>query len=171
MDLPVPLAPTRAVFSSQRMSQSASRKRTRRPNRLPACCSESMKFYFRRAPRAAGLDIQRLDRRAREPRANRLGNELRAVVAADVLGPATHREQFRQHVDHPVSRDPAAHLQGQTLPRVLVHDRQPFQRPALVCPVVDEVPRPDVIFVLRPMAHNRWRRAPNSVFSAAFAAP
>ena len=42
VDLPVPLAPTSAVFSLLRMSQLASRNRTRGPNRLPAFCSESI---------------------------------------------------------------------------------------------------------------------------------
>src|SRR5581483_8495715 len=46
VDFPVPLAPTSAVFSLLRMSQFASRKRMRGPNRLPAFCSESISSIF-----------------------------------------------------------------------------------------------------------------------------
>src|SRR5271166_3635473 len=52
VDLPVPFAPTSAVFSRARISQLASRNKTRGPNRLPAFCRESIYVYFRRA--AAG---------------------------------------------------------------------------------------------------------------------
>src|ERR1035438_9474773 len=48
VDLPVPFAPTSAVFSRARISQLASRNRTRGPNRLPAFCKESIPTHFRR---------------------------------------------------------------------------------------------------------------------------
>src|ERR1035438_5332933 len=53
VDLPVPLAPTSAVFSRERISQLASRNRTRGPNRLPAFCRESIYFHFRISSAAA----------------------------------------------------------------------------------------------------------------------
>src|SRR3990170_1813358 len=83
-----------------------------------------------------------------EPLSNRPSDEFRPVVAADVPGQAAHREQLHQHVDHPIRHDAAAHLQRQTLPRILVHDRQPLQRSAVMGTVMDEVPGPDVVFVL-----------------------
>src|ERR1035437_5292412 len=46
VDLPVPLAPTSAVFSLLRISQLASRNRTRGPYRLPAFCRESIYSIF-----------------------------------------------------------------------------------------------------------------------------
>src|SRR5215468_12715096 len=48
---------------------------------------------------------------------------------------------------------PPLHLQGQALPRVLVHQREPFQSPTVAGAVVQEVPRPDVVLVLRRPPH------------------
>ena len=100
-------------------------------------------------PGRAWLDVQRLHARMGQPPPNRLGDELRPVVAADVLRHATDAEQLRQHVDHLLGRDAAIHLQRQAFPGVLVHDRQPLQRPAVGGPIVDEVPGPHVVLVLR----------------------
>ena len=85
-----------------------------------------------------------------QPTLNRLGDELRTVVAANVLRHATHREQLRQRVDHVLARDAPIHLQSQALPRVLIDDLQPLQRAALGRAIEHEVPAPHVVLVLRP---------------------
>jgi len=100
-------------------------------------------------PRAARLDIQRLHLGIGQPAANRRSDELRPVVAADVFRhPASHG-QLRQYVDHILRCHPTSHLQSQAFPGVLVHHRQPLQRPTVAGPVVDEIPRPHMVLVLR----------------------
>ena len=100
-------------------------------------------------PGRARLDVQRLHARLLQPTPDRLGDELRPVVAANVLRNATGAEQVHQHVDHLIRRDAAIHFQRQTFPRVLVDDRQPLQRSSGGRAIVDEVPSPHVVLVLR----------------------
>ena len=122
-------------------------------------------------PRAARLDVQRLHARSRQELADRSGDELRAVVAADVLRHAADGEQLDQHVDHVLGRDPPIDLQRQALPRVLIHDRQPLQRATVGRPIEHEVPGPDVVLVLGRTPHTTVaRQCPNAAFSAVSAA-
>src|SRR5262245_26303673 len=104
-------------------------------------------------PRRPRVDVQRLQAGARHPHPDRLGDELRPVVAADVRRRPTPLHHPRQHCDHRLGRHAPLHLQRQALARVLVHQREPLQGPAIARPVVQEVPRPDVVLVLRGPAH------------------
>ena len=66
---------------------------------------------------------------------------------------ACSRQQARQHIDDPTGRDAAIDFQGQALARVFVRDRKPLQWHAGTRSVVDEVPRPDMVPVLRATTH------------------
>ncbi len=104
-------------------------------------------------PGTARLDVQHLQARSLAMSADRLGDELGAVVAANVPRHAAHQEQIRQHIDHPLGRDAAIHFQCQTFARVFVGDREPLQRLPRRGPIVDEVPRPNMILVFRATPH------------------
>src|SRR5690606_17461232 len=99
-------------------------------------------------PRCARLDVQRLHVDSLQPLPNGGGDELRAVVAADAARNAAHRKQLRQRVDHILARDAPVHLQGQALPRVLVHQRQPLQGAPAGRTIKHKVPAPDVVLLL-----------------------
>src|SRR5262245_6224309 len=101
-------------------------------------------------PRRARRDVQHLDRLLLQPAADRLRDELRAVVAADVPRRAAPADQRREHGDDRTRRQRPPDLQRQALAGVLVHHAQPLQRLAVGRPVVDEVPTPHVIAALGP---------------------
>ena len=63
-------------------------------------------------PGAPRLDGERADVYLLMPMPQRLGKELGPVVAANVPGHTTHREQCGERVDHILARDPSVHLQG-----------------------------------------------------------
>ncbi len=105
-------------------------------------------------PRAARLDIQRLDPRRLQPKADPPGNKLRAVIAADVQRRPADKQQFPEHVDHLDALERPPRLQRQALPSVLIHHAQPLQRPPVLAPVVDEVPRPDLVLLRRGVTHD-----------------
>jgi hypothetical protein len=113
--------------------------------------SQAAEKRFRKSilPRRARLDVKHLQASRRRMLADRRGNELRTVVAANVFRHAASQKQVRQNIQHTIGRDPAIHLQRQALARVLVRDREPLQRLACHGAVVDEVPRPNVVLVLR----------------------
>ncbi len=96
-------------------------------------------------PGATGLDAERRDADAIEPRSKLVGNELRPVVAADVLGHATRGEELREGIDHVGARDPAIGLQHQALPRELIDHREPLDLATARRAIKDEVPAPDVV--------------------------
>src|SRR6266545_2103903 len=100
-------------------------------------------------PRRPRLDVQCPQARAVHPRPDRLGDELRPVVRPDVRRHAALPHHPGQHRADRLGRHPPAHLQGQALPRVLVHQREPLQGTPVRSPVVEEIPRPDVVLVLR----------------------
>jgi hypothetical protein len=101
-------------------------------------------------PGATGLDVERRDADAIEPSSKLVGNELRTVVAADVLRHATHGEELREGIDHVGARDPAIGLQHQALPRELIDHREPLDLAATRRAIKDEVPAPDVVRCLGP---------------------
>jgi hypothetical protein len=61
---------------------------------------------------------------------------------------ATHGEQLCQRVDDIFARDTSITLQSQTLSRVLIDNTQPLQWTPFRRLVENEVPRPNVVFVL-----------------------
>lgn len=94
---------------------------------------------------AARLYVQRLDADAGQPGANRAGDELRAVVAANALGNAAHRQQLRRPVDDGSLMIPRSTLQARTFADELVDDRDPLEGAAGRRPVERKLPAPDVV--------------------------
>src|SRR5262245_5860459 len=104
-------------------------------------------------PRCPRLNVQCPDARLRQPGPQRLGDQLRSVVAAQMTGSAPFGNHTGQHRHGGLGCHAPAHLQRQTLAGELVHQHQPLQRPPVLGPVMDKIPRPDVILVPRPLTH------------------
>ena len=64
-------------------------------------------------PRAARLDVHRIDTYLSKPPTEGVGNELRTVIAANVLGHPAHREELRERIDHVLAGDATIHLQSE----------------------------------------------------------
>src|SRR3954469_25384854 len=111
-------------------------------------------------PRAARSDIGRLGSDRRDPLLNGLGDELRAVVRADVARHATQDEQVREHVDHVDGLELASDPDGQALVGELVDDVEHAEPPSVVRPVLGEVVGPDVVAMLGPQPDARSVREP-----------
>src|SRR3954468_5679605 len=90
-------------------------------------------------PRAAGSDIGGLGSDRRDPLLDGLGDELRAVVGANVARHATQDEQVREHVDDADGLELASDPDGQALVDELVNDVEHAEPPSVVRPVLDEV--------------------------------
>ena len=67
-----------------------------------------------------------------------------------MLRHATHDHRIGQHLDDAEAVDPPRYLEGQTLARELVDQRQQPQLAAIMRPGFDEVVGPDVIAPFRP---------------------
>jgi len=83
---------------------------------------------------------------------DRIGDEFGAVIAADAFRYAVHRKQFRQAIDHILTRHPSTDVERDASPCVLVHDRQPLQRLTVGRAIEDKIPSPNVIHTLRSQA-------------------
>ncbi len=100
-------------------------------------------------PRTPRCDVKRLDLQRRQPLLDCFRDELRSIVATDASGNAVHRKQLGQPIDHVLTGHAPRNIQIDAAARVLVNDRQPFQRVAAGGPIEDEVPTPNVIGTLR----------------------
>lgn len=105
-------------------------------------------------PRTAWLDVQRAHLRDPQPRSDRAGDELRAIVRANMLPFPADQEQLLEHIDHIAARKRSPHLQRQALTRELIHDAQELERPPILRPVMNKIPRPDMIRVRGAMMHD-----------------
>jgi hypothetical protein len=99
------------------------------------------------------LDVQRFHARSLQELADRASDELRPVVAADVLGHTANGKQVDEHVQHVVGGHPSIDLQGHALARELIHDRKTLDRATAGRPIEHEVPGPDVILMLGGTPH------------------
>src|SRR3954470_14115116 len=111
-------------------------------------------------PRAARSDVGGLGSNRRDPLLDGLGDELRAVVGADVARHAAQDEQVREHVDDVDGLELASDADRQTLVGELVDDVEHAEPPSVVCPVLDEVVGPDVVAMLGPQPDARSVRKP-----------
>ena len=93
-------------------------------------------------PRTAWLDVQGLNAKLLQPPANRLGNELRTIVAAYVLGHPVHHEQLRESIDDVLCLEAPRDIQRDTSACVLVDDCEDLQRLTALCSIEDKVPAP-----------------------------
>ena len=81
----------------------------------------------------------------RQPGLQGTGDELAAVVAAEVAGYPTQGNQPFHHRDEVDCRELSRHAQSQTLAGVFVEHREDAQLAPIVRAVADEVPSPDVV--------------------------
>lgn len=119
-------------------------------------------------PGTARFDIQRSHADLLQPTANRLGQELTAVVATEVLRHAVSSDQIGQNVDHILAGDVSVHLQGQTLPGILVYNREPLERGPGFCPIKNKIAAPHVVFPFWTMAMTGIRPVPSARFFLCF---
>src|SRR4051812_39148125 len=96
-------------------------------------------------PRAPRGDVQRLRPTSGQPAPDRLGDELRPVVAPDELRLASDLEQVLQGRYHTLGIHAPLDLDRQAFPGELIDHRQQLQAPPVGRLVVDEVVAPDVV--------------------------
>ena len=97
-------------------------------------------------PWRAGIDEDRVDAVEPAPVRNRSGDELAAVVEADKRRRPVDRGQTVQHVDDVIGIDGSCHLDGETLPGVLVDDVQHLDGSPIVGNIELEVERPQDVW-------------------------
>lgn len=119
-------------------------------------------------PGTAWFDIQSSHADLFQPTANLLGQELTAVVATEVLRHAVSSDQVGQHVDHILAGDVSVHLQGQTLPGILVYNREPLERGPGFCPIKNKIAAPHVVFPFWTMAMTGIRPRTQGTFFPLF---
>jgi hypothetical protein len=103
-------------------------------------------------PRAGRRDVRRLCPDGGDPFLHRLGNELRAIIGADVLGHTTQDEQVRQHIDNIDRFKPARDPNGQALMGELVDDVEQADFAPVMGALLEEVIGPDVVGALGPQS-------------------
>ena len=106
-------------------------------------------------PRAARCDVGGLCADGGDPLLHRLGDELRAIVGADVLGHAAQDEQVGQHIDDVDGFEPARYPDGQAFVGELVDDVEHAEFASVMGALLDEVVGPDVIGALGPQPDAR----------------
>src|SRR3954467_2097492 len=111
-------------------------------------------------PRASRSDVGGLASDRRDPLLDGLGDELRAVVGADVARHAAQDGQVGEHVDDVDGLELASDADRQALVRELVDAVEHPEPPSVVRPVLDEVVGPDVVAMLGPQPDARSVRQP-----------
>jgi hypothetical protein len=92
----------------------------------------------------AGRDVERLHTDPGEPVLHGLGDELRAIVGADMSRWSTRDEQLGERCQNIFTPQPARDRQCQALPARLVDDRQDPELPAFMGAPLDEVAGPNM---------------------------
>jgi hypothetical protein len=103
-------------------------------------------------PRTAWCDVGGACADSCDPVLHGFGQELGAIVGADVAGHAAQDEQVRQRIDDVDGFEPAGHSDRKTLVGELVDDVEHTEPAPIVSAVLNEVVGPDVIAVLGPEA-------------------
>jgi hypothetical protein len=104
-------------------------------------------------PGRSRFDAQRAHARLRQPSPQRLGDELRAVVATDVLRRPAHLEKIAQGLDHLRAGEASRHLNAQGLPGVLILEGQELQRSTVRRLVTDKGVAPNMVDVRSAMTN------------------
>ena len=97
-------------------------------------------------PRTAWRDVGRSASNSSNPLLDSNGDELRAIIRADVLRNAPQNEQVRQDIDNIGRVQPAINPDRQAFSRKLVDDVQHPILPPLMRSILDKVIGPDMIW-------------------------
>src|SRR5215469_18907584 len=112
-------------------------------------------LYISLLPGRARLDVQALNLSCAHPLLDRLSDELRAVVAADVFGLTVAFDRPIQDPDGIQRSNGSAHFYHQTLLGVFIDESQDTQRASRLGLIVNDVPTPDLIGSLSSVASCR----------------
>jgi hypothetical protein len=111
-------------------------------------------------PRSARCDKPSLDIEVSQVALDRVGDELRAVVASNEVRCSALSNQPIQHVDNIGRRNRTVDFESETFTGVLIDDRHPLEPPAIGGGVEEEVVAPYVVWV-------RWLQPNAAVLAAA----
>ena len=100
-------------------------------------------------PRAARRDVDRPHLLRPQPVPDRIRDELRPVVAADVPGPAVARHRRFDHRDHVHRSDRPRRMRGEAHPAVFIDQREHPEPRSILRLVLHEVPAPHRVHRLR----------------------
>src|SRR5579872_6906993 len=78
-------------------------------------------------PRFSRINVRGIDVGLSQPLQHGTGDELRAVVRAQVLGASMDADQFAQHLDDPAGTDASGHVDRQTLASELIDHGQALE--------------------------------------------
>src|SRR5581483_4211121 len=95
------------------------------------------------------IDVRAIDLRGIKPLQDRSGDELRAVVRAQVLRRALNADELGKHFDHAPRADATGHVDGQTLTRVLIDHRKTLELLAVRARIEHEVVGPNLTHTRR----------------------
>ena len=119
-------------------------------------------------PRTTWFNVKRLDSKFRQPVSYRLGNKLRAIVAANMLRHAVHHKQLRQPIDDVSRLKATRYIQCDTAASEFINDDEPFQGLSTLCTIKDEIPTPNMIRMCRSMTMACVGSRPQSPFFSRF---
>ena len=108
-------------------------------------------------PRLSRFAERRIDVLSRKPSQHRFRDELWPIIRSQHLGRTMNADQFGEHLDDAPRSDAARHIDGETLPSVLIDHRQALQLLAVGTGVKDEVVRPDPV-----LGRGRYRPRPRT---------
>lgn len=100
-------------------------------------------------PRAARLDIKRLDSGGSAPILHAWGDKFRAIIRANKRRCAPDLDQVFKRIQHLLTGDRARRINDQTLPSIFIHHRQHLHRSPVGGLSKNKIPRPDVAGIRR----------------------
>ena len=106
-------------------------------------------------PRASRFDVERLDADPTEPASYVSGDELGSVVGPNVFWRAVSNEEIGETVEHVIGSEPPCDDDRQTAARELVEHDEHAECATVLCPILDKVVRPDVVWSLGSQPHAR----------------
>ena len=106
-------------------------------------------------PRAARLDVKRLDAEPRQPFPQRRLDKFRAVIGPNVIRRTMCEEQISKHLQNNSRVKPSLDTDRQAFPSELIDDAQHTERFAVMGSIHHKVVTPYMVSVLWPEPHAR----------------
>ena len=106
-------------------------------------------------PRASRFDVERLDADPTELASYVSGDELGSVVGPNVFWRSVSNEEIGETVEHVIGSEPPCDDDRQTAARELVEHDEHAECATVLCPILDKVVRPDVVWSLGSQPHAR----------------